>query len=133
MYGYFWLRVCFNQFALCLPLVSPVPVSIPEISVVGHAILGQPVKILCRSRTGTLPITYTLMEDYDIVSTTTVSLAKEEAIFTVTTARDLKSYMCEAKNSKRNSQLSKSLNAPLTGKYFSLAFSCCCMLHYITL
>lgn len=111
---------CSNQLALSLPLVSPVPVSIPEISVVGHAILGRPVKILCRSRTGSLPINYTLIEDYNTVSTITVSLATEEAIFTVTSAGNLKSYMCEAsnRNSNKNPQLSRRLNALVTGKYF---------------
>lgn len=95
---------------------SLVPVSIPEISVVGHAILGRPVKILCRSYTGSLPITYTLIKNYNNVSTATVSLATMEAIFTVAGASDLKSYMCEAKNSERNPKLSRRLNAPVTGK-----------------
>lgn len=112
-----------NQLALSLPFFSPVPVSIPVISVVGHAILGRPVKVLCQSHTGSLPITYTLIKDYDTVSTTTVSQTTEQAIFTVSSASDLKSYMCEAKNSKKNPKLSRRLNASVTGKYFSLAFS----------
>lgn len=125
MYGYFCCVLCSNQLALSLPFFSSVPVSIPVISVVGHAILGRPVKILCRSHTGSLPITYTLIKDYDTVSTTTVSQATEEAIFTVTSTSDLKSYMCEAKNSKNNPKLSRRLNASVTGKYFSLVFSRC--------
>lgn len=122
---------CSNQLALSLPLVSPVPVSIPEISVVGNAILGQPVKILCRSHTGSPPITYTLIKDYNTVSNITVLLTTEEAFFIVTNASELKSYMCEARNSRRNSQLSERLNVPITGKYFCSHFDI--MLLYITL
>ncbi|XP_075888861.1 platelet endothelial cell adhesion molecule-like [Nelusetta ayraudi] len=86
-----------------------VPVSIPEISVVGPAILGQPVKILCRSHTGSLPINYTLVKGYTPVRATTVRLASEEAVFTVESTSDLGSYKCEAKNSLKNPQLSERL------------------------
>ncbi|XP_075888856.1 platelet endothelial cell adhesion molecule-like [Nelusetta ayraudi] len=88
-----------------------VPVSIPEISVVGPAILGQPVKILCRSHTGSLPINYTLVKGYTPVRATTVRLASEEAVFTVESTSDLGSYKCEAKNSLKNPQLSEGLIA----------------------
>ncbi|XP_075888860.1 platelet endothelial cell adhesion molecule-like [Nelusetta ayraudi] len=88
-----------------------VPVSIPDISVVGPAILGQPVKIFCRSHTGSLPINYTLVKGYTPVRATTVRLASEEAVFTVESTSDLGSYKCEAKNSLKNPQLSERLIA----------------------
>lgn len=132
-----FLAACFAPIScLSLPLVSPVPVSIPEISVVGHAILGRPVKILCQSHTGSLPITYTLVEDYNTVSSTTVSLATEEAIFTVPSASDSKNYMCEANNSQSNPQLSRTLKVAVTGKYLSFwifTLLCYTTIHYNTL
>ncbi|XP_075891792.1 platelet endothelial cell adhesion molecule isoform X3 [Nelusetta ayraudi] len=103
-----------DKYSEISTLRPKVPVSIPEISVVGQAILGQPVKILCRSRTGSLPITYTLLKGYTTLMVTTVRLASEEAVFTVESASDLRSYKCEAKNSLKNPQYSKTLIAAVT-------------------
>ncbi|XP_041820625.1 platelet endothelial cell adhesion molecule isoform X4 [Chelmon rostratus] len=97
-----------------------VAVSIPKISVVGRAILGQPFMILCQSDTGSLPINYTLLKDYTPLSTASVKLPFQQAVFTVniTKANDMNKYMCEAKNSHKEGPLSKRLNAtviePLT-------------------
>ncbi|XP_070769805.1 platelet endothelial cell adhesion molecule isoform X3 [Enoplosus armatus] len=97
-----------------------VSVSTPKISVVGRAVLGQPFKILCQSDTGSLPINYTLLRDYDQLSTTSVKQVFQQALFTVSITKpdEISKYMCEAKNSHKEAPLSKRLNAtvivPLT-------------------
>ncbi|XP_070845429.1 platelet endothelial cell adhesion molecule isoform X1 [Chaetodon trifascialis] len=90
-----------------------VAVSIPKISVVGRAVLGQPFKVLCQSDTGSLPINYTLLKDYTPLSTTSVKLPFQQALFTVniTNTNEINKYMCEAKNSHKEGPLSKRLNA----------------------
>ncbi|XP_035038540.2 platelet endothelial cell adhesion molecule isoform X2 [Hippoglossus stenolepis] len=103
-----------------LTVYPKVSVSIPKISVVGKAVLGQPFRILCQSDTGSFPINYTLIRDYEQLSTTTVKLPPQEALFTVTISRpdEISKYMCRAKNNHREALLSKRLNAtvivPLT-------------------
>ncbi|XP_060950676.1 platelet endothelial cell adhesion molecule-like isoform X2 [Limanda limanda] len=103
-----------------LTVYPKVSVSIPKISVVGRVVLGQPLQILCQSDTGSLPINYTLLCDNDKLSTTTVRLPRQEALFTVTIVRpeEINKYMCEASNNHRKAQLSNRLNAavivPLT-------------------
>ncbi|XP_031140447.1 platelet endothelial cell adhesion molecule isoform X8 [Sander lucioperca] len=97
-----------------------VSVSIPKISVVGKAVLGQPLKILCQSDSGSLPINYTLLREYDELSTTIVKQPFQQAFFTVTITKpdEITKYMCEAKNNHKEAPLSKRLNAtvivPLT-------------------
>ncbi|KAM8772648.1 platelet endothelial cell adhesion molecule isoform 3-T4 [Acanthopagrus schlegelii] len=92
-------------------------VSIPKISVVGRAVLGQPVKILCQSDSGSLPINYTLFKDPSEVRTISIELRSQQAVFDVniTKPEDIKKYICKASNSHRhnNSQhlLSEKLNA----------------------
>ncbi|XP_062244082.1 platelet endothelial cell adhesion molecule isoform X2 [Platichthys flesus] len=103
-----------------LTIYPKVSVSIPKISVVGKAVLGQPFNILCQSDTGSFPINYTLLWGYDKLSTTTVKLPREEALFTVTISRpeEINKYMCEATNKHGEAPLSKRLLAaviaPLT-------------------
>lgn len=99
-----------------LPLLFQVPVSMPEISVVGCAIVHKPVKILCWSHTGSLPITYTLEEGNTIVNTTTVMLDSEKAVFTVQHHGNLEKYRCVARNNVTEPQFSKKLNATAIGK-----------------
>lgn len=108
------LDVCF-----IFSFFSLVSVSIPKISVVGWAVLGQPVKILCQSDTGSLPINYTLLKNYDPVNSTIVKLPSQQALFTVNITRtdEINRYMCEAKNSPKEAPLSKRLNATVIGKY----------------
>ncbi|XP_041640998.1 platelet endothelial cell adhesion molecule isoform X3 [Cheilinus undulatus] len=97
-----------------------VAVSTPKISVRGRAVLHRPFKILCQSDFGSLPINYTLMKDYTNISTFSVKLPGEEAIFPVTISHpaEISKFMCEAKNSPKGAPLSKRLNAsvvvPLT-------------------
>ncbi|XP_078121671.1 platelet endothelial cell adhesion molecule isoform X3 [Sander vitreus] len=97
-----------------------VSVSIPKISMVGRAVLGQPLKILCQSDSGSLPINYTLLREYDELSTTIVKQPFQQAFFTVTITKpdEITKYMCEAKNNHKEAPLSKRLNAtvivPLT-------------------
>ncbi|XP_019939251.2 platelet endothelial cell adhesion molecule isoform X2 [Paralichthys olivaceus] len=90
-------------------------VSTPKISVVGKAVLGKPFKILCQSDTGSFPINYTLIQNFVQMSTTTVTLLSQKALFTVTVSMpdDISKYMCEAKNSPRDGLLSKRLNATI--------------------
>ncbi|XP_029292437.1 platelet endothelial cell adhesion molecule isoform X2 [Cottoperca gobio] len=97
-----------------------VSVSTPKISVVGRAVLGKPFKILCHSDNGSLPINYTLLRGYEQLSTTIVKQRFQQALFTVAITKpdEISKYMCEAKNSRKEGQLSKRLNAtvivPLT-------------------
>ncbi|XP_034747020.1 platelet endothelial cell adhesion molecule isoform X3 [Etheostoma cragini] len=97
-----------------------VSVSVPKISVVGRAVLGQPLKILCLSDSGSLPINYTLLREHDPLSTTIVKQPFQPAFFTVPISKpdEINTYMCEARNNHREFQHSKRLNAtvivPLT-------------------
>lgn len=145
----FWF--CFIGFVnresvwLIYLLSSLVFVSKPKISVVGRAILGHPVKILCRSDSGTLPINYTLFKDYLEVSTISINLSSQLAFFEVniTSPEDIKKYMCEASNSHRHNdkqQLSVRLNATVIGKFsFSsmliriiwLVYFVCCLINTV--
>ncbi|XP_051241154.1 platelet endothelial cell adhesion molecule isoform X3 [Dicentrarchus labrax] len=86
-------------------------VSVPRISVDGRAVLGKPFKILCQSDIGSLPINYTLFKDYKPLSTTSIKLSSQQAIFTVTITKpeEINKFMCEAKNSHREGGLSKNL------------------------
>lgn len=97
--------------------VSVVAVSVPKISVEGRAVLGRPVKILCGSDSGSLPINYTLMKGYDQVDTVVVKLPWERAVFTVTTssAADMGQFMCEARNGPKEPPLSRRLNLTVVG------------------
>lgn len=114
--------MCFSsQSNSCSSLLFLVSVSVPKISVVGFAVLGKPIKILCQSDAGSLPINYTLLKVYDPVSMATVGLPSQKAIFTVniTRADELNEYMCEAKNTHvphKIPPLSRRLNASVVGK-----------------
>lgn len=108
-----------------LPLISSVLVSKPEISVVGQVILGQPVKILCHSHTGSLPINYTLKKGNTIVGKIIVRLHSERAIFTVHNTSDLGGYKCDAINCARTRPLqsnnpSTMQTATVIGRYLNL-------------
>ncbi|XP_040002657.1 platelet endothelial cell adhesion molecule isoform X2 [Xiphias gladius] len=96
-----------------LTVQPKVSVSIPKISVDGKAVLGQPFKIRCQSDTGSLPINYTLLKDYSQLSTASVKLPTQQALFTVTINKpeEISKYMCEAKNNHKEAPLSKRLNA----------------------
>ncbi|XP_034542939.1 platelet endothelial cell adhesion molecule isoform X2 [Notolabrus celidotus] len=97
-----------------------VSVSTPRISVVGRAVVDQSIKILCQSDAGSLPINYTLLRDFTELSTVSVKLPFQQAVFTVriSSPAEISKFMCEAKNSQREAPLSKRLNAtvivPLT-------------------
>lgn len=120
--SYFFCSVCFSSRSTsCFSLLSLVSVSVPKITVVGSAVLGKPIKILCQSDAGSLPINYTLLKGYGTVDTATVRLPSQKAVFTVniTRADELKGYMCEAKNRRKDKdegQLSSRLNASVIGK-----------------
>ncbi|XP_036965679.1 platelet endothelial cell adhesion molecule isoform X7 [Acanthopagrus latus] len=91
-------------------------VSRPKISVVGRAVLGQPVKILCQSDSGSLPINYTLFKGPSEVRTISIKLRFQQALFEVniTEPEDIKKYICNASNSHRhNHNHSEELNATL--------------------
>ncbi|KAM9363447.1 platelet endothelial cell adhesion molecule isoform 4-T4 [Symphorus nematophorus] len=90
-----------------------VHVSFPRISVDGKAVLGQPFKIRCQSDFGSLPINYTLVKEYDLVSSSIVERPNQQALFTVTInkADEINKYLCEAKNGPKDGLLSKRLNA----------------------
>ncbi|XP_063739335.1 platelet endothelial cell adhesion molecule isoform X3 [Eleginops maclovinus] len=97
-----------------------VPVSTPKISVVDRAVIGKPLKILCQSDNGSLPISYTLLSGHDQLNTTIVKELFQRAIFTVNISKpdEISKYMCEARNSRKEAPRSKRLNAtvivPLT-------------------
>ncbi|KAM7418466.1 hypothetical protein PAMA_015877 [Pampus argenteus] len=90
-----------------------ISVSTPNISVIEKPILGRPFRILCQSDTGSLPINYTLLRDHYRLSTVSVKKPFEKAHFTVTITHtdDINKYTCEAKNSQREGQRSRGLNA----------------------
>ncbi|XP_049427454.1 platelet endothelial cell adhesion molecule isoform X3 [Epinephelus fuscoguttatus] len=99
-----------------------VSVSAPEITVVGRAVLGQPVKILCQSDVGSLPINYTLIRGYTNLSTIVVKLPSQQALFTVNITKpdEISEYTCRAKNSHkiwdgvRSGGLKANITVPLT-------------------
>lgn len=144
----FWF--CFIGFVnresvwLIFLLSSLVFVSTPKISVVGRAILGQPVKILCQSDIGSLPINYTLFKDFVEVSTISINQSSQQAHFQVniTSPEDIKQYICEASNNHRHNKqpLSEKLNAIVIGKFsFSsmlihimwLVYFVCCLINTV--
>lgn len=92
--------------------------SVPKISVEGRAILGRPVRILCQSDSGSLPINYTLLRGYEPVDSVSVQRPSEQAVFTVRvgSTADLRRLMCEARNHPRDAPLSSRLNATLVGQ-----------------
>lgn len=94
-----------------------VAVSVPKISVEGMAVLGQPVKILCESDSGSLPINYTLLKGYDLVDTVAVKLPSDRAVFmvTISSAAEMSRFMCEARNGPKNPPLSSRLNVTVVG------------------
>lgn len=96
---------------------SVVSVSNPRISVVGRAVLGKPFKVLCQSDHGSLPINYTLMDNYDPLSSVTVKTPNEQALFDVTVQKpsDINKFICEATNSRRERVLSKRLDTIVIG------------------
>ncbi|XP_077574483.1 platelet endothelial cell adhesion molecule isoform X2 [Stigmatopora nigra] len=102
-----------RKYSRLLTVRPKVTVSTPRISVAGRAVLGRPFKILCQSDTGSLPINYTLLQDYEQLSMAIVKMPFEQALFTVTINHpgDISKFMCEAKNSQREGPLSKRLDA----------------------
>ncbi|KAL7404555.1 hypothetical protein ABVT39_016342 [Epinephelus coioides] len=99
-----------------------VSVSAPKIKVVGRAVLGQPVKILCQSDVGSLPINYTLIRENTDLSTIVVKLPFQQALFTVNITKpdEISKYMCRAKNNHkiqdgvRSGGLNANVTVPLT-------------------
>ncbi|XP_030001486.1 platelet endothelial cell adhesion molecule isoform X3 [Sphaeramia orbicularis] len=89
-----------------------VSVSTPRISVVGKAVLGRPFQIRCESDFGSLPINYTLLENYDPLHTVIVKQPGQQALFIVTFRHPGKTskYMCEAKNSHKDGKLSETVD-----------------------
>lgn len=81
------------------------------------AVLGQLVTIQCLS-VGSLPINYTLLRDSSPVSSISVKLPSQRAIFKVriNTSDELNTYKCEAKNRPKETLASKNLNHPVIGK-----------------
>lgn len=94
-----------------------VAVSVPKISVEGRAILGRPVKIVCGSDSGSPPINYTLIKGYDPVGSAVAQLPSDRAVFTVTisSAAEMGTFMCEARNGPKNTPLSRRLNVTVVG------------------
>ncbi|TWW59785.1 Platelet endothelial cell adhesion molecule [Takifugu flavidus] len=89
-----------------------VAVSLPKISVEGRAILGRPVKILCESDSGSLPINYTLLKGYDKLDTVEVRLPSERAVFmvTISSPAEMSRFMCKASNGPKDPSFSGRLN-----------------------
>lgn len=94
-----------------------VAVSVPKISVEGRAILGRPMKIVCKSDSGSLPINYTLLKDFDRVDTVEVRLPSKGAVFmvTISSPAEMSRFMCEASNNPKNHSLSRTLNTTVVG------------------
>ncbi|XP_061685879.1 platelet endothelial cell adhesion molecule isoform X3 [Syngnathoides biaculeatus] len=104
-----------RKYSKPLTVHPKVMVSTPKISVVGKAVLGRPFKVLCESDRGSLPINYTLLKEYEQLSTASIKMPSEQALFTVTInqAGEINKFMCEAKNSQKEAPLSKRLDAPV--------------------
>ncbi|XP_037115282.1 platelet endothelial cell adhesion molecule isoform X5 [Syngnathus acus] len=102
-----------RKYSKPLTVIPKVTVSTPRITVVGRAVLGRPIKVLCQSDIGSLPINYTLLKDYEILSTASVKMPFEQALFTVTIHQpdEINKLMCEAMNSPKEPPLSKRLEA----------------------
>lgn len=84
----------------------------------GGAVLGRPLRILCESDSGSLPINYTLMKGYEPVGRVVARLPSDRAVFTVTvsSAAEVSAFMCEASNSPKTPPLSKRLNVTVVGE-----------------
>ncbi|XP_028828949.1 platelet endothelial cell adhesion molecule isoform X2 [Denticeps clupeoides] len=72
----------------------------PVLSVMGKVILGRPFDICCHSENGSLPITYSLYYDEDVINTTTVQQPNTTAVFTATVNRTefIWKFRCRAQN-----------------------------------
>ncbi len=85
-----------------LIILSAVPVSEPRLSVVGGTlVLGKHFQLLCHSKSGTLPITYTLHAPNRPSEERVVSKPGEQAIFNssiIHKSSDLNNFLCHAKN-----------------------------------
>lgn len=94
------------------------PASTPEIFVKEKVILGKRFTIHCKS-SGTLPITYTLLQDGQPRESHTVNKPEEEALFltTIQEKKDINGFQCRAQNQgTRKYQDSQPLNASLVGE-----------------
>ncbi|XP_061626001.1 platelet endothelial cell adhesion molecule isoform X1 [Phyllopteryx taeniolatus] len=102
-----------RKYSKPLTVHPKVTVSTPRISLVGRAVLGRPFKVLCQSDVGSLPINYTLLKEYEQLSTASVKMPFEQALFTITINQpgEISKFMCEAKNSQKEAPLSKRLDA----------------------
>ncbi|XP_071330208.1 platelet endothelial cell adhesion molecule isoform X2 [Trachinotus anak] len=88
-----------------LVVKAKVPVSKPVLSVVGGTlVLGKSFQLLCRSDSGTLPITYTLVSHDGSSLDRVVSKLGEQAIFNssaIFNSLDQNKFKCHAKNSQQ--------------------------------
>ncbi|GLD60563.1 platelet endothelial cell adhesion molecule-like protein [Lates japonicus] len=86
-----------------LVVKAKVLVSEPVLSVVGGTlVLGKSFQLLCRSDSGTLPITYSLNGPNSLNEQRVVSKPGEQAIFNssaIFKSSDLKNFICHARNS----------------------------------
>lgn len=95
------------------------PVSVPVLSAVDKVVVGRPFKVLCESKNGTLPITYTLLKGHTPVDNRVFN-GTERAIFSITSIsfpKEIDSFTCQAYNrGPRFSRTSDALTAPVIGE-----------------
>lgn len=87
-----------------LAVRAKVPVSRPTLAVAGGTlVLGQPFQLLCRSTSGTAPITYTLYGPDRNPESRVVSGPGEQAVFNTSAIHrsvDISKLLCHAQNTK---------------------------------
>ncbi|XP_072549286.1 platelet endothelial cell adhesion molecule [Salminus brasiliensis] len=113
-----------------LTINAKVPVSPPVIRAVGQVIIRKPFQILCESKLGTLPITYTLLRFNRSVGKVTVTGPLHSALFNVSYINhidEIHSFICQAQNQEGGERKSSGvLNAaviePVSKPELSLGF-----------
>ncbi|XP_026856191.2 platelet endothelial cell adhesion molecule isoform X2 [Electrophorus electricus] len=100
-----------------LTVTAKVPVSTPVIRVVGRVILGRPFKLVCESKLGMLPITFTLLRDNKFEAEVNVTGPFRRALFNISSIpsrQDVHSFVCQARNqAPQIIRLSQPLDAPV--------------------
>ncbi|XP_037830789.1 platelet endothelial cell adhesion molecule isoform X3 [Kryptolebias marmoratus] len=89
-----------------------VHVSVPDVWVSETVILGKPFFIYCESKSGSLPIAYTLWKGTERINTFHADSISKQAYFptTVNHTEEIRAYRCEASNGGKKNLQSAALN-----------------------
>ncbi|KAM9780488.1 LOW QUALITY PROTEIN: platelet endothelial cell adhesion molecule [Neosynchiropus ocellatus] len=94
----------FQKDSQVIAVRAKIPVTEPTLAVLGGTlVLGRPFRLLCRSSSGTLPITYTLLGPDRRPASQVVRSPGEQAVFNTSAlhrSSDISGLLCQAQNTK---------------------------------